>query len=108
MIGDFNSEFMQRINDTFAEMDDAIVSALPDKDEHYSELLAQEQRIKDQFPDIDIWLEGDGALSLTAEERAGMVEYLELNAEKEDIERLAIYYRGHKDCISYLKTISAL
>lgn len=108
MSDDLFPDFIDMINNRFSDLDDAIINALPEKDERYAELMSRERGLKDQFPNIDNWLEGNGSLSLTAEEHAGMVEYIEINAEKEGIERLAIYFGGHKDCFAYLKRIGAI
>jgi len=89
-------------------MDDAIILALPENDSRYAKLLEREQDIESRFPDVLDWLEGSGPLSLSAEEHAGLVEHLELTAEKEDLERIAIYYAGHKDCFEYLRKIGVI
>jgi len=108
MINDIYPDFLQMIDDGFSDMDDAIVNALPESNEHYADMIAREQELMRRFPKIENWLEEEGSLTLTAEEHAGLVEYIELAAEKEDVERLSIYYAGHKDCYAYLKKIGAI
>ena len=97
-----------RIAEGFADLDSAMVAAMPEKDEQYAKLLEQQKELSARFPDLENWLEGGGALSLSAEERAGLVEYLEVTAQMESIERLHIYYAGHQDCFAYLKKIGAV
>ena len=108
MTDELNSGLTQRIGEGFAEIDSAIVAALPKTDERYAELKAKENELKSRFPQIEKWLEGKDPLTLSAEEHSALTEYLELNAEMEGIERLAIYYAGHKDCFAYLKKIGAI
>jgi hypothetical protein len=102
------SDLPARIAEGFADLDSAIVDALPDNDEEYAGLVKQQKELTARFPKLESWLEGNGPLPLSAEEHAGLVEYLELATQMESIERLAIYYAGHKDCIAYLKKIGAI
>lgn len=104
MQDDILSDFLCRvINENFPDLDDAIVNALPEKDERYATLIAQEQELKERFPGINSWLEDEGPLTLSAEEHAALGEYIGITAEMEGIERLEIYYAGHNNCIAYLK-----
>ena len=108
MTDDDYADFIERINEGFLTLDDAIINSLPGRDTRYAEMKAHEQELKERFPNINAWLEDTTPLTLTAEEHAGLVEYLELEAGLECIERLAIYYTGHKDCFAYLRKIGAI
>ena len=108
MHDELDSDLIAVISDRFGEMDSAIVVALPEKDEEYAGLMKRKDGLKDRFTIIESWLEGSGPLSLTADERAGLAEYMEVVSFMEDIERKAIYFAGHRDCMKYLKTIGAI
>jgi len=97
-----------RINEGFDEFESAIIVALPRTDARYADLKEQEQELKRRFPLIEHWFEDDGPLSLSSEEHAAMLTYLDLNSDMEGIERLAIYYAGHRDCIAYLQKTGIL
>ena len=96
------------ISKNFLELDSSIVAALSENDEQYAQLTGQRKDIVSRFSEIDGWLEGVGPLTLTAEERAGLVEYMEITLQMENIERQALYYAGHRDCFLYLKKIGAV
>jgi dsDNA-binding SOS-regulon protein len=53
-------------------------------------------------------LDGEGAVRLTAEEHAGLVEHTRTTDEAENRERLNLYLAGHRDCFAYLKKIGLL
>ena len=108
MSEDFLPGLPHLINESFSATDSAIVAALPEKDAEYAELAGQKQELAERFPEIERWLEGSGPLSLTGEEHAGLVEYMDITMQMEGIERLAVYYAGHRDCFMYLKKIGAV
>lgn len=103
---------VQRIEDLFAEMDSAITMALPETDEKYSALRQEIRQLRKDYPMIDKVLEGDGesggAISISADEHAALVQHRVLTFQMEDIERQQIYFRGHTDCLAYLKRIGAI
>lgn len=49
-------------------------------------------------------MDGSGEISLSAEEH----EYFRLQFRLDDMERQRLYFRGHTDCISYLKKVGVL
>ena len=108
MIDDYYSGLVQRIDIGFSEMDSSIVTSLSETDDRYVNLKVKETELKERFPKIERWFEDKETLTLSAEEHSGLAEYLEINAEMESIERLAIYYAGHKDCFAYLKRIGVI
>ena len=108
MPDDLHSGLISMVDNNFQDLEDAIVAVLPESDKQYADLKARENELKGRFPKIERWLEEKCPLTLSADEHSGLVEYLELNSEMEGIERLAIYYAGHRDCIAYLRKIGAL
>jgi len=108
MLNYTDNDFMRIVYENFPEIDGAAVLALPEKDERYAELKKEQDGIDKKYPDIESWLEGSGPLTLTAEEHAALSRYMLLATEMESIERLAIYYAGHRDCFAYMKTIGMI
>jgi hypothetical protein len=98
----------EHIDELFSEMDSQIVVALQESDEGYAALARERDGVTRSFPKIEQWLEGSGALTLSAEEHAGLAKYTALTAKTEDMERRAIYYAGHRDCIAWLRKIDAI
>jgi hypothetical protein len=96
------------IEDAFNEMESGIVTELRSKDETYAALRRRKLEIERQFPLVESTLEGEGPLSLSAEEHAYLAEYLSTTGDMESIERLNIYYAGHRDCVAFLKRIRAI
>jgi hypothetical protein len=104
---DIFSGLVTQLEERFQEMDSDITTALLDSDEGYAALRRQLGALEQRFP-IEKWLEGAGALTLTVEEHAGLVEYMRVTDEAENRERLNLYYAGHRDCFAYLKRIGLL
>ena len=89
-----------RIEDAFAEIDSDIVMDLLNTDEDYAELSDRMDKLKTQYPVIEI--------RMTAEEHRAYVDYLNLARQMEDMERQHIYFCGHTDAVAYLKKIKAI
>lgn len=98
----------ERIAQDFNELDSNICCDLSGANEEYASLRKRSLEISGQYPIIGRVLEDAGAISLTAEEHAALVEYMNLAMEQENLERLHIYFCGHADCFSYLKRIGAI
>ena len=101
-------DLAQRIDDTFHDVDNAVCIELRSIDTDYAALWMECAKLQINFPLIDATIEGDGEVSLTHEEHATLVRYLELEHKKEAWERKHIYIRGHTDNYSYLKKIGAI
>ena len=65
-------------------------------------------RLTADNPFIGKIMDGSGGISLTAEEHEVLTEYFRLRLRLDDMERRRLYFRGHTDCISYLKKVGAL
>jgi len=102
------SGLIAQLEDRFEEMDSDFSIALPESNAEYAALMERREKLQERFPFIESALEGTGALSLTAEEHAGLVEYLNLTNEMENHERLNLYYAGHRDCFAYLRKIRVI
>ena len=98
----------ERIKKSFIDIDSDIVTDLRASDAKYAELFKQVSELKQSHPFIDQVLEGDGDITMTAEEHATFVKCMSLTKRMEDMERQHIYFRGHTDAFSYLKALEAL
>jgi len=99
---------VQRIEDAFPEIDSDISTDLFKTDNEYAALRQEADRLQQAHPVIERALEGEGEISLTAEEHAALVQYIGLQKDMEENERRHIYFRGHTDNFAYLKKIGAI
>ncbi len=97
-----------RIADDFAEIDSDIVVDLLNSNEEYAALSEQMSVMRKQYPFILKLDDGDGAITLNAEEHETYLVYIGLTRQMEDMERQQIYFRGHTDAVAYLKKIKAI
>lgn len=109
-MGDHDSyiDLAQRIEEAFPEIENDIIMDLQEKDEKYASLCRKISEFKAANPIIRKVLEGSGDITLTADEHAAIAEWFRLQFQRENIERQQLYFRGHTDCVSYLKKVGAL
>jgi hypothetical protein len=98
----------ERFEDVFAEVCSEIWSNLRSTDSEYAELWRELLALVESFPVFREVTEGEGAVSLSAEEHKAFIRYLDLKNEMEDIERKHIYFCGHRHSFDYLKRIGAI
>ena len=79
-----------------------------DNNEEYAALYQKIAALKAEHPIISKIVEGEGDISVTAEEHKAVAEYFRLQFKLESMEREQLYFRGHTDCIAYLKKVGAL
>ena len=102
------TDLAQRIEESFAEIEDEALADFKKTDETYAALYQQISKLKADNPFIGKVMDGSGDISLTAEEHEVLTEYFRLRFRLDDKERQRLYFRGHTDCISYLKKVGAL
>lgn len=102
------TDLAQRIEESFAEIEDEAIADFKKTDEAYAALYQQISKLKEDNPFIGKVIDGSGDISLTAEEHEVLTEYFCLRFRLDDMERQQLYFRGHTDCISYLKKVGAL
>lgn len=102
------TDLAQRIEESFAEIEDEAISDFRETDEAYANLYQQITELKASRPLISKIMDGSGEISLAAEEHEVLTEYFRLRFRLDDMERQRLYFRGHTDCISYLKKVGAL
>jgi len=105
---DMFTDITARIDDAFMEIDSEATEILRESDEEYAAMRGRMTELSAKFPFIETMVDGSGDRALTAEECAGLAEYLRLSHESENRERLNLYYLGHRDCFAYLKRIGAI
>ena len=98
----------QRIEESFAEIENEAIADLRKTDETYAALYQQISKLKADNPFVGKVMDGSGNISLTAKEHEVLTEYFRLRFRLDDMERQRLYFRGHTDCISYLKKVGAL
>ena len=108
-MSDSNSYFdlADRISDSFAEIENDITVDLRKSNEEYYSLYQSIADLKAKNPFIQKVIEGAGGFTLSAEEHEVLANYFRLQFRLESMEREHIYFRGHTDCISYLKKVGA-
>jgi len=95
---EYNSEFIDNI----------VIHDLNENDKDYIESTQKQKELEKTFPVIKRLGLGDGAISLSAEEHEAYTQYHELENFRGALVSLKYYWRGHADCLAYLRHISAL
>jgi hypothetical protein len=103
-------DMMAVVNDYFCEMQAGVLAHLRKHNSEYNSLQREaRQLVKDheilRSAEID---EGEGELTLSAEEHKAYATLITLNHSIDHIERIQIYLSGHHDCIVYLKRIGMI
>ena len=99
---------IERVEDAFPEIDSDISTDLFNGNEDYATLRQEIDKLQRTHPIIIELLEGEGAISLSADEHAALVRYMDIKMKIEEAERRHIYFRGHTDNFAYLKKIGAI
>ena len=107
MKSDMFSDLAAMPESEFQALDSDITVALKERDKQYAALLERIGELEQQVP-IEEWLEGEGAVSMTAEEHAALKEYMRLTFDTESRERRNLYIAGHRNCLAYLKQIGMI
>lgn len=102
------TDLAQRIEESFAEIENEVIADFKKTDETYAALYQQISKLKADNPFIGKVIDGSGDISLSAEEHEVLTKYFRLRFRLDDMERQRLYFRGHTDCISYLKKVGAL
>lgn len=97
-----------RLEDSFPDIENETIVDLWENSEDYATLRGKISEIENKHSFIEQVLHGSGEVQLTAEEHKVLTEYLWLRFNLDDMEREAIYFRGHTDAVAYLKKIKAI
>jgi len=101
-------DLASRIDEAFGEIDSDTCVDLRQKDEEYRALCDEQGVLTGKYPFIEEMTDGNAPDSLSTDEIAALTRYLVLEGEKLSAELRALYYRGHADCLAYLKKIEAI
>jgi hypothetical protein len=99
---------MERIEDSFPEIDSDICTDLRDNDREYANMWQEIIKMQKAFPVTAKIFDGGDIVSLSAEECKALVRYIGLKHSMENLERRQIYFCGHTDNYAYLKKIGAI
>ena len=99
---------VENLEFNFHEIASGITASLREMDEEYALLSEKRLELQEQFPCIQEIFDGEVKISMTADEHEGLLQYLSVVSDMENIERLRIYYAGHRDCFAYLKKIGVI
>jgi hypothetical protein len=105
---DFFFNLVERIEESFLEIDSDICADLRENDSDYAEMWQEIINVQNDFPIILTITDGEGAVTMSAEEHEAFIRYLQLKNDTENAERKQIYFRGHTDNYAYLKRINAI
>ena len=99
MKNDLFTDLPQRIEEDYPELENDMLLELRQKDKDYEQVHEQFYTKEEQYPFIMEVLEGNGRITLTAEEHAILLDYLALYRKMDEKERIHIYFRGHTDAL---------
>ena len=88
------NDLVKRMEDGFMEIDNDIIIDLQKQDESYLALCRHIWDIEREYLFILNVTEGEGNISLTAEEHRVLVEYFRLSLKKDNIERKQVCFWG--------------
>lgn len=107
-MSDTYMDLAARLEDSFPEIENEIILDLWENNEDYMALRNKISDLENKNAFIGQALNGSGEVHLTAEEHNVLTEYLRLRFNLDDMEREALYFRGHTDAVAYLKKIKAI
>ena len=97
-----------RLEDSFPDIENEVIVDLRENNEGYAALRSKISDIENRHDFIGQVLHGSGEVNLTVEEHKVLTEYLRQRFNLDDMEREALYFRGHTDAVTYLKKIKAI
>ena len=108
MLNDNYCDLPRRIEENFLEIESDIVVDMKANNTEYAELCGRLTAMQKDNPFIPALIEGEAAVSLSAEEHKVLAEYFNLQTKISDMERQQLYFRGHTDNYAYLKKIGVI
>ena len=107
-MNDTYMDLAARLEDSFPDIENEVIVDLRENSEDYAALRGKLSDMENKRDFIGQVLNGSGEVCMTAEEHSVLIEYLRLRFNLDDMEREAIYFRGHTDAVAYLKKIKAI
>jgi hypothetical protein len=88
------TDLPQRMEEAYPEMENEMLIELKQKDNEYAKLHERFYTLQEQHPFLLEVLEGNGSVTMTAEEHEIFLKYLALYRKMDEKERIHIYFRG--------------
>lgn len=108
MIEKIFGNLVQKIEENYMTIDDAILEDLKQQNKEYEQVCRRGIEMENQYPFLQKLLIGQGKMILSAEEHKILKEYIGIFFRKDNMERGYIYFRGHIDGYAYLKKIGVI
>ena len=99
---------VENLENNFFEISTDVLSSLRDTNEEYKALHQKRLALQSEFPCIQNVFEGETEITITSAEHKVLLEYIGIVSDMENIERLQLYYAGHRDCFAYFKKIGVI
>jgi hypothetical protein len=100
-------DLVQRLDDAFIEIDSDMCVYLRQNDDDYIALYHEHRDLTNKFSFIEDMTNGTVPASLGTDEISALTRCIALKYAMNCAELKAMYYRGHTDCIAYLRKIEA-
>lgn len=94
VILEIDRDIIEPFYDSFTQVKSDIFVALKNKDQIYSKLLDEKEKILDKYPNLRNVIENDNAMQLSEEEITGLIELHNLWFDTKAMEDHAIYLKG--------------
>ena len=107
-MNDTYMDLAARLGDSFPDIENEVIVDLRENSEDYATLRGKISDRENKHAFIGRVLNGSGEVCLTEEEHKVLTGYLRLRFNLDDMEREALYFRGHTDAVAYLKKIKAI
>lgn len=101
-------DLASRLEDSFHEIENDVLTDLAERNEKYTCLQAQISELRQENRFIGMLIDGTYEGALTAQQSAALVKFIDLYMDLEEMERTQLYFRGHTDAFAYLKKIDII
>ncbi|MEY8378830.1 hypothetical protein AALD22_24330 [Lachnospiraceae bacterium 56-18] len=93
------------VEDNFSELENAVLCNLEERDCAYKAVCRQLRHMIEMYPFIAEITEGVGKITISEEEHRVLTDFFKADLEKEELERMQLYFQGHIDGYAYMKKI---
>lgn len=102
------SDLASRLEESFHEIENDALIDLAENNKEYADLQSAISEWKHQNPFISRLIDGSYEGSLSEEQSAALIRFIDLYMKLEEMERMHLYFRGHTDAFAYLKKINVI
>ena len=100
--------YLKLISENFFEIDNAVCRELLQCNDEYIELVELKKEIVRNYPLVESLRDQEEGVRLDEKYLDAYKRYTDVSILIEQIERLHLYFEGHKSCFAYLKEIEAV